>query len=1426
MRILNVRLAVTIIIGVIVLVFVVYLTHDIQIRRQAPAFLVAADQAKEQKNLGQAIDYVYRYLALVPQSYEGRKKLGFWLAEGGRFGNAYPILEELLRSSDEEQQAEVRRKLVDVALAIRRYPDAEAHLRFLLQEAPDDAELLDLLGQCQAAVGQDRLAVDSFEHAIRLAPTQVDSYARLAAVFLRRLERPVDADKCMKEMVRVNPKSVKANLHLAGYLYRSGRFDETIQQAKKVLELAPENSGALWLASRSMLEKQKFDEAMDYATRAVKAAKDDGGMYILMADIKLHAGRSVEAIAALEQGLKVTKGTAGYGEILWHMANFHLDSGNTTEARKALDNLRHLNYPPQLLRCLEGRLELALEHWTAARDIFENVRRDLIDSPPLLKHVDYWIGQCYGQSGNIEQQLAAYRRAVAIDPFFLLARAGIADILINAGQLNAAIDEYLQAMKSGRPNEQTLLALARTLVLRNLRARPADRNWDEVERVLKLATDVASSSTQVPLLHAEALVAQHRMDEAERLLVQLRDADPDRIEFWSALASLAERQEKWDQADKLLVDAQKKVGDRVALRLARAQYLFRRYGSDAGPELVKLAENAGAFPADEQLRLMNGLIPFSIQSLDFDTAKRLSMWVATKEPHNVRIRYLLFELALRSRATRDRDALLAEIDHVLSEIEGIAGKGPLWLYGQAVRLTVQAKDNNEEVLSRALDYIARAREMRPTWSRLPLLAGGIYESEGKLDRAMDHYLQAINLGEHDPEIVRRTVQLLNQHERYAEATRVLERMDDQQTPLTQDLSKMRLDALLRTGDFEQALQVSQKAINENSKNYTDHIWAGNVLAVLARRAKSEGQTQTALQTQERAEKSFRRALELQDRSADAWVALIQFLANTDQSRKAKEALAEAEAKIPPRQSAVALAHCYQAIGDTDRAREKYEAALAAAPQSAFVVRHVAEFYLSTNNPGPAVPLLQRLIAAKRTASDLDVTWARRSLARVLLDRGGFPNLTEALRLVEENLAATPASRDDQRIKSRILLADPRRAKNREALALLEKLIQNGDRTTPEDRFDLAQLYLAQGDWGKYRVQMQSVLAAANAEPRHIIAYIRALVEHNETTEAEVYLGRVDPSLSEQFGIVSLRADILLRRNELDAMVDLLMSYVDRSNAQPPGRPDRVALAAQLLERFAERLTEPRQKPAATLCLQKAEKLYRSLAEQQPGQEMSLAAFFARQGRIRESLDLIEHHWTGAKPEVLSPILLLVIRSGATVPEQNQQVETILKAALKKHNRPTPLLIAMADFYAMQGQYADAEQYYREVMAKNPDNPIAMNNLGVVMALQGDKLEESLRLVQRAIEIAGPFAAMLDSRASVYIAMQQPDKALADLELALADDATPVRLFHQARAYHLAGKKTEAAAALEAAQKKNLKRPMLDPPERLIYDKLREELQAN
>ena len=80
--------------------------------------------------------------------------------------------------------------------------------------------------------------------------------------------------------------------------------------------------------------------------------------------------------------------------------------------------------------------------------------------------------------------------------------------------------------------------------------------------------------------------------------------------------------------------------------------------------------------------------------------------------------------------------------------------------------------------------------------------------------------------------------------------------------------------------------------------------------------------------------------------------------------------------------------------------------------------------------------------------------------------------------------------------------------------------------------------------------------------------------------------------------------------------------------------------------------------------------------------------------------------------------------------------------------------------------------------------------------------------------------MLDSRAIVYIARQEYEKALEDMAAAIQDEGTAEQYFHQAWAYSLAGKKSEASEAFATAMRKGLSPMDLDPREVPVYNQLK------
>jgi tetratricopeptide (TPR) repeat protein len=144
---------------------------------------------------------------------------------------------------------------------------------------------------------------------------------------------------------------------------------------------------------------------------------------------------------------------------------------------------------------------------------------------------------------------------------------------------------------------------------------------------------------------------------------------------------------------------------------------------------------------------------------------------------------------------------------------------------------------------------------------------------------------------------------------------------------------------------------------------------------------------------------------------------------------------------------------------------------------------------------------------------------------------------------------------------------------------------------------------------------------------------------------------------------------------------------------------------------------------------------------------------------------------------------------------------------------------MALLRTQQEKFSEAEAIYRELLRREPQYVPALNNLAELLALSGRQLDEARGLIEKAVELAGPQSGLLDTRASVYLALGKPEKAIDDLMQAVAEVPRPVMYFHIALAQQKAGKREEAAAALKKARDLGIGLANLHPIERPLFAQL-------
>jgi tetratricopeptide (TPR) repeat protein len=1366
-RRLNFRVAAAAVVFLAVAAAVVHGLHRYQITRQTSNLLEEAARAEHQGELAEAASYLEHYLTMAPDEPEALSRYGLLLERsahsGGDHKRAFFALEKALRAQPERH--DVRRALVPLAIRLGRHTDARDHLNILLAAFPEDSDLQELQARCAAATAQFAEAADWYERALRHDPQRVDSYVERARLLRRRLNRAADADRVMDQLVEANPRSLPARLARAHYLGEYHGADRAAAELAFARELAPDDLEVLIASAEAAMAQRRFDEARDHLRRGMETHPTDARLCQGMARLELQAGRHGEAAAHLR---RAAADPAGSPLALFATADLLIDARQYAEAKELIDRLVKQKVLPALVDYLNGRLRLVEEDWAEARRLLERAQQGLTAFPELRKQANLLLAVCYQHLSNPDLQLAAYQAALEIDPAWLPARLGRAATTAALGRTDEAARMYAQL--AGLAPAARLRGV-RMLALRNLRLPAGQRNWTEAERLLDDAPETLRHSLDWRLARVELFFAEGEVGKAQAYLQAVRREFPQSVELAVAGARLAVACKQPKQALAILDQAEKELGDGVELRLTRAA-VQAATDKNAQDLLRSLAERTDGFVPVDKGRLFAGLAPLALRAGAVRVAAELAERCVELQPSNVDMLALRLQVALQEQ---DKPAC----DKWLTRLKAAEGEdGVLWRYVESLRQvrTVTASDRSASAGAR--ERLAEAHRLRPHWPQLPLLEAELCEREGNFDGAIDKYRQAVALGHREPNAIRRVVVLLYERHRYIEAQDMLRHLREE-TPLAGDLGRLAAEVSFSSHQApEQTLELARKAVPADTTDPRELLWLGQVL--------------TALNQSAEAEKTLRRAAAQAGDMPEVWVSLVSLLARTGQKEAAEKAIAEAQQKLPEKQASLALAVCWESLDRHDNAKEYFKAALAAQPNDANVLRAVATYHLRAGQPVQALPSLRKLVAA---GPENGKPWARRTLALTLASTGDYRQFREAVGLVEENLKQPGAGAEDQRARALVLAAQPSR--RRDSIRALEESFARLP-ASADERFLLARLYDADQNWAKARGELLGLVSIDRPNALHLAYYIDALLRRQELREASHWLRKLEKLEADSWQITQLRARLLVAQGKAAEAVRLLKAYRGAEAGLP---------VAALLEALDQKSA--------------AEEMYRQLnaGSDQPEYRLALASYLGRSGKVGEALELCDQAAAkSSKPEAVAAVRVAILRAGQPTPAQVEQVAKRLTAALDKEPKSSVLRLLLADLRDFQGRFAEALALYQRVLEAEPNNPVANNNMAMLVTLHQRQASKALELSQRAIEHAGPAPALLDTRALAYLAAGQHEQAVSDLEEAVHLEPSGTRYYHLAQAYRAAKNGPAAGLALRKAKSLGLNAQTVHPLERADFEK--------
>jgi tetratricopeptide (TPR) repeat protein len=1409
-RRLNVRLVICIVVSIFLVGIGIGLLHRVRVKQKVAALLDQADRAESVGDTARAEENLRLFLGYRPDHPIAAAKYGLILASGAQSNDerirALQVLEHALRLDPDRR--DVRRRVVDLALGLGWYNVGQAHLKLLLGQrgpstqsegrdpTPEDGELEYLSGLCSERVRDDADAARHYRHAIAHAPRLIDGYVRLALLLRDRLDDASGAD-CVMDARTVKGGLIAANggsfrAYLERGLYRKRNeidgFDSDIVRA---LELAPQSADVLLTAATFAADRGDFEAARRHLTLGQEQHPGNWRISSALASVEKKAGQLDKAEACLRRGVDATADREGRGQLLWLLAELEIDKGDLAEAKAVIEQLGQNAVRPELLKYLDARIRIGELRWIEARRELEAIYPHLGSESALAYQINLLLGLCYEQLGDNDQRDAAFRRAVALDPGRVEGHLGLAATREATGKLDEAASEYRRVIDRV---PTVRMALARLLILRNLRRPAAQRDWAEVEKILDQADRAKSDSTGVAVLRAEALVAQGQPGRARDLLKAARDAHPDRIELWIALAELADRHETAESALVILRDAEGRFGHRVALQLGRIQHWASRGGTRAPQGLAQLERDLANWTEGDQELLLRGLADAYLRTGDPGAANRLVGRLVERRPLDLGLRFTQFELALQLGDEAAMKHILDELQAIEAEPQSPEKKaGPLWRCAKARYLLWTMRRGGRgaiqpEMLDEAHVLLSEAGRWRPSWPLIPLCTAEIDDWAGNSDRAIRDYLRAIELGMSNSAIIRRVVQLLYDLRRYEQADRVIRQVQEQGLGSGDaEFQRLAAEVSLRANDPARALNLARQTIPVDSKDYRDHLWLGQLYWAAGEPVKAEPE--------------LRRAVDLAGDAPEVWVILVQFLGRTGHQAEARTVIEQARGKLTGDQAAQALARCHAELGDLDEARAQFRKALAARPDDVPTLRGAATLALGIGQIGEAEAYLLKIVDFKDQAPE-DAAWARRLLATVLAARGDHRRALALVALEDEGASYIPSSEDpveELRARAKVLAFRNNRVARRTAIRILQELDQR-EQLVPDDRYLLARLYEADGDWTQAHRQMRSLLASDDKNPLFLAYVVRALLRRGTTDEARPWfdtLEKLDPSGP---ATMELKARLLKQGGRAGDAVELLRSFVQ-------ARPDQAGPVAMLLEELGQ--------------MTAAEDLYREVAvrRDQPRAILALAGFLARRDRAAEAIDLCEKAASMCPPEAVAEATVALLYSAPVEAARCRRAAELLERALEQTSRKAGFLFHLGNIRSLEGRYQEAEQLYRQSLESDPANSGPLANLAWLLARRDGNGRVALDLVARAMKLDGPSPDLLDTRAISYLVLGRSDLAIKDLEDAVAVSPSPLKYVHLAQAHWTAGGRTEARAALRNAQAAGLSPEKLSPLERATCERL-------
>jgi len=1135
----------------------------------------------------------------------------------------------------------------------------------------------------------------------------------------------------------------------------------------------------------------------------------------------------------------------------------------------------------------EGQLETAGESLNAIEEILSNLggtarredilkltwaqdlrraswhmkREEFAEAVPLLRKVvsqtkddsnsqltsRAWLslGQVYSALREWRDAAVAFDQAYSLMPTFQPAYIAAANSWLNAGRSDLAVERAEQAIKiSATVEAWSAFALAQ---FRYQLSRPMqDRSWNRFEQsldVLKNARDQipGAAAWQIDFLHADYLVVQAKsrnelsqgMLEAAQYLQGCEQRNAGHKGFWADLCLGYQRLSRAADADRALEEFRKAGAETIDLVLLQTRLSSLRGDDEGAKALLKQASKSQL--AQDQGKLRQELLRLLLVTKDLAPARAILIDDHERQPHNLMILRQLADVDLERRAFEQVGVWEQKLQG-----EGVIGE-QLARYYRAQRLFDSASKSDTLALREALRDLEQVVLAQPNWPEAASLKGMTEQRLGQMEAAVADYERAVHLGERRVVVFEQLIALLDQLERPADVERYLAQLESEQ-PLSQRLAELAADQEVRRDRPDRALEIARRRAGARPTDSLAQLWLGRLLLV----------TNNELE----ADQAFRKVIELNPANRGGWNGLLELSTrkHNHEGIKAVLQLLESSTALEVTQKSLLIGQAHVSLGNLAEAKRSFTQAADQGQNDLEAQLRVAQFFMQDDPERAKTHLDAALRIDPKSAA------AKRMLAIVNAAQG---DLAAAERFLTETPTGGTLLTEDVRLHAVLLLKQGGPTNLERAARLLQDVVARSPRFQSIDHLLLARLYEQQAQFNdepqavevRLKLAKDEYLALVErpeADPAHLAALTQFFIRHNKSSEATEWLAKLEKqveSLPKQDpNLVAWLIQTQIQHGSAKRSEKWLKTLEDsdqtplRSLAlrvQASKSMDANADIESLIETRAAKLVAVAKTPEDRqqiyhsvgdlyMTAKKhalAEKWYRLLQNENANQYSTIVVALARQGRLREAIDLCEQ--TAKADDSARPAIVLAtaLVEGAPTKADFARAEPLLAAALKRFDSNANLLYVVALARIIEGKTDESIDLFRKFVKINPRSIPALNNLALILAERPPDQAEALQLIDRALNIAGKGAGLLDTKGTILVYSGRSGEAVPLLEAATRDpQADPRHHFHLALAYRDQGKIEDAKTQLKTALDRQLASQVLSPTDKRLLNDLRTALQ--